>query len=201
MLSQLPKIDISDKIVIIGYSGSGKTYLLDYIMNTQLNNIAPIYVIDTVNRFSKVPSYNYSGITECINKRKNKTCIKIHTELQLEKFISYLNHKKEQFFLCIDEIDRYTNTNNLLTETKLYLEEGRNFNRGGIFTIRRVGFLNKSILGNSHYLFLFKLLIKTDIEYLSYITGINLFELEFHNEHSFYVIDLHLSQILGEYIV
>lgn len=201
MLSKLPIIDISDKIVIIGYSGSGKTYLLDYIIKSQLDNIFPLYVIDTVNRFSKVQSYDYSGITECNEKRKGKTCIKIHSELQLEKMVSYLNHKKDQFFLCVDEIDRYTNTNNLMNETKLYLEEGRNFDRGGIFTIRRVGFLNKSILGNSHYLFLFKLNIKTDIEYLSSITGINLFELEFHDVHSFYVIDLHTSEILGEYIV
>lgn len=197
----LPKINISDKIVIIGYSGSGKTYLLDYLLEHELKQINPLYVVDTVNYFSKVESYNYSGVTICNKPRKGQMCVKMHTDIQFEKFLNYLNHNKDSFFLVVDEIDRYTDVHSLENEVKLYLEEGRNFNRGGIFAARRIGFLNKSILGNSHYLFLFKINNASDINYLNSIISINLFELTYTQEHSFYVIDLHLSKILGEFIV
>lgn len=193
----LPPIDISDKIVIIGYSGSGKTTLMDFLI-THLN-LFPCYVVDTVNYYSEVSSYDYSGITKCKKPQKNKFCVKMHTENQFEHFVSYLNHKKDKFFIYVDEIDRYCNPLTLKREVKLYLEEGRNFGRGGVFTVRRLGFLNKSILGNAHYLFLFKINNIRDVAYLSGIIGENLQQLEYHKEHSFYIIDLHNSNILGEY--
>lgn len=193
----LPQIDMSDKVVITGYSGSGKTTLLRHIVNTC--GLAPMYVVDTVNYFSRVPSYNYAGVTKCNEPRKGKLCLKLHTEEQFESLMWYLNHKKSQFFMVVDEIDRYCNPMHLQREVKLYLEEGRNFNRGGIFTVRRIGFLNKSILGNAHYLYLFKSNNVRDLQYLTQITGINLMQLNYSTEHAFHVIDLHRSADLGEF--
>jgi hypothetical protein len=193
----LPPIDISDKIVIIGYSGSGKTTLMDFLITTL--PIRPIYVVDTVNFYSEVPDYNYSGVTKCKKPAKDKICVKMHSEETFEAFVRYLNHTKSQFFIYVDEIDRYCNPYTLSREVKLYFEEGRNFGRGGCYTVRRVGFLNKSILGNAHYLFLFKINNMRDLAYIGGITGQNIQALQYHSEHSFYIIDLHQSKILGEY--
>ena len=197
MTSKFPLPSQSDKAVIIGHSGSGKTTLMSYIVN-QLP-YKPLYVIDTTNQMSYVPSYNYLGKTECKVKRKEKYCLKLHTSAQLEFFISKLNHDKKQFFLAIDEIDRFTNPHYLFPETKLWLEEGRNFNRGGLFTVRRVGFLNKSILGNSHWLYLFKTNNRIDKQYLSAILDYDISELSYSGDYSFFTFDLYKSELIGEY--
>lgn len=196
-MNNLPPIDISDKVVILGYSGSGKSTLLGWLLKTI--KLRPLYIVDTVNIYSAVPSYNYSGVTKCNDPAKGKMCLKLHTPEQFEALLTYLNHKKSNFFLAVDEIDRYCDVWHLTTEVKLYLEEGRNFGRGGIFTVRRVGFLNKSILGNAHYLYLFKSNNARDLQYLEQITGLDLFSLKYSQEHAFHVIDLHNSRDLGEF--
>ena len=200
-MPELPKILMSDKAVIIGHSGSGKTYLLKYLLKNQLNTLSPMFIIDSANQLSRVPYYNYVGKTDCNYKRANQFCYKFHTGYQLEAFISYLQHNKKQFFMVIDEVDRYTSPLTIEPETKLWLEEGRNFNRGGIFTVRRVGFLNKSILSNSRYLYLFKINNKSDRIYLSTILDMDISSLIYHNEHSFYVFDLYNTKMIGEFIV
>ena len=187
-----------DKITIIGHSGAGKTTLMGWLIENKMKNFQNVYIVDTVNRFSHVPSLNYVGVTKCKKQYPNITCVKIHTEIQFEALIYYLSRHFSNFFVAVDEIDRYVSIYRLYPETKLWLEEGRNFDRGGLFTVRRVGFLNKSILGNSHYLFLFKMNIATDLDYISQITGVNVSNLQYHGEHSFYIIDLYQTKILGE---
>jgi hypothetical protein len=97
----------------------------------------PMIVFDTTHKFSIVPKMNHVGITRCKKPREGKICLKIHTPEQLEAVIEKLNNGDSPFFLVIDEIDRFTSPNTLLPETKLYLEEGRNWNRGGVFSVRR----------------------------------------------------------------
>ena len=187
-----------DKISIIGHSGAGKTTLMEWLIENKMKHFKNIYIVDTVNRFSYVPSSSYSGITKCNKSYNNATCVKIHTEIQLEALIYYLARHFSSFFVAVDEIDRYVSIHQIYPEVKLWLEEGRNFNRGGLFTVRRVGFLNKSILGNSHYVFLFKMNIATDLDYISQITGVNVSNLQYHGDYSFYIIDLYRTEVLGE---
>jgi len=187
-----------DKITIIGHSGAGKTTLMGWLIENKMKTFQNVYIVDTVNRFSNVPSLDYVGVTKCKKQYANITCIKLHTEIQFEALIYYLSSHFSKFFVAVDEIDRYVSIYRLYPEVKLWLEEGRNFDRGGLFTVRRVGFLNKSILGNSHYLFLFKMNIATDLDYISQITGVNVSNLQYHGEHSFYIIDLYKTKILGE---
>lgn len=205
MLSKLPLPDISDKIIIIGHSGSGKTVLMDYIIEHlafKLTKNRCLYIVDSANQLSKVPNYNYRGETECNRPHANKYCVKLHTPDDLEALITALNHKnKLEFFLTIDEVDRFTGPNTIMPETKLYLEEGRNFNRGGLFSVRRVGLLNKSIFSNAHYLYLFKINNKADRDYLGTILDTNISDLDYHNEHSFFVFDLYNTKNLGEFLI
>jgi len=192
----------SDKTSIIGMSGSGKTTLMKYLIdNSKYKNA---FIIDTVNYFINLIKaridIDFSGIA---GKYHNYPILKIHNEIQLEGFIRYLRKtlRNKPYFLIIDEIDRYTNPNHLMKYTKIYLEEGRNYNQGGIFSVRRIGFLNKSILGNSKYLYVFKINNMNDKNYLSNITGLNFNSLEWKDSHSFHVFNLLSSEYLGEFIL
>ena len=40
--------------------------------------------------------------------------------------------------------------------------------------------------------------IASDLDYISQITGVNVSNLQYHGEHSFYIIDLYKTKILGE---
>ncbi len=194
-------IDISDKVVVIGYSGSGKTTFMNHFIAH--STIVPMYIIDPIGNFSPIPkweNYDYSGIVPCHQKIKEHTCIKMHDSNQFEGLIWYLSTKKPQWFLVVDEIDRYIDVYPPLYHTQRYLEEGRNYGRGGMFSVRRVGFLNKSILSNAHYLVLFRILNYNDMKYLMSITDIPN-DLTYSNEHSFYIIDLFRSENLGEFLI
>jgi len=191
-----------DKATIIGMSGSGKTTLMKYIIDH--SNYKNGFIIDTVNYFSNLINshfdIDYSGIT---GKYHNYNIIKIHSEIQLEGLIRYLRKtiSNRPYFLIIDEIDRYTNPNHLMRYTKIYLEEGRNYNQGGLFSVRRIGFLNKSILGNSKYVYIFKTNNVNDKNYLTNITGLNFNNLTWKNSHSFHVFDLLSSEYIGEFLL
>jgi len=192
----------SEKATIIGMSGSGKTTLMKYIIDHTYYKNA--FIIDTVNYFSNLIEarfpIDFSGV---IGKYKTYTIIKIHSELQLEGLIRYFRKTlpDNPYFLIIDEIDRYTNPNHLMRYTKIYLEEGRNYNQGGLFSVRRIGFLNKSILGNSKYVYVFKTNNVNDKNYLSNITGLNFNNLTWKNSHSFHVFDLLSSEYIGEFLL
>ena len=86
-------------------------------------------------------------------------------------------------------------------ETSLFFQQGRNYDHGGLFSIRQVGRLNKQILSNSQTLILFKIYNKSDIDYLSNAIGIDVKELVYDlKPHEFYILDLTNSIIIGKYI-
>lgn len=192
------RINSSDKICIIGYSGAGKSTLMEFLIDDF--NFDSV-VIDPVSRFSSRKNIRYVGKVKCKHPRDNKVCFKIQDEDGLEKIIKTMNDNDfKDMFLIVDEIDQYTTTRKLMPETSLYFQQGRNYNHGGMFSVRQVGRLNKQILSNSHYLFLFKVINESDIEYLENITGLelkkNVLKL---GRHNFFIIDLHNSEILGTF--
>jgi hypothetical protein len=192
---------IEDKATVIGHSGSGKTtFMKQYLAITDLR---PIFVIDPIGNFSGPPNwkkYEYSGTIPCANRKPGQTCIKLSTPMQLEALVRYLGKKHPQWFLVIDEVDRFTDVNHLDYYTKRYLEEGRNWKRGGMFSVRRLGFLNKSILSNSRFLVMFRVNNASDLKYLSQLVDFPV-EMDYSDEHSFYLFDLYRSENLGEYVL
>ena len=199
-MKQLPTLRQDDKSVIVGHSGAGKTTLLKYLIdNSSFQNG---YIVDTVGYFQKSLNLKASIYdTGVIGKYKDYRVLKLQNDLQLNGIIRYLNKAGKPYFLFLDEVDRYSSPTSLQPDIKLFLEEGRNFNQGGIFTIRRVGFLNKSIIGNSHYLYLFKANIDRDKTFIQSITGLDIITLKYNHDHSFYVFDLFRSENLGEFLL
>ena len=192
------KISYEDKIILIGYSGCGKTTLMDYFISSVLRSYNCI-VLDPVSRFSVLKNIRYSGKVKCRNPRKNKICFKLQNEGELNALVKKLNDKdKMNAMLVVDEIDQFTKTRTMSHELSLYFQQGRNYNHGGIFSVRQVGRLNKEILSNSHYLFLFKINNRNDIQTLESITGLELDEMiKKLPRYHFYIIDLHSSDSLG----
>jgi hypothetical protein len=195
----IPQINMDDKVVVVGYSGSGKTtYMRNFVKTTALK---PLYIVDPIGNFSPNPSwknYEFSGVMPCSEKRQGHTCIKLSSTIQLEALIKHLSSKKPKWFLIVDEIDRFLGTSPAPYYIRRYIEEGRNYSRGGMFSVRRIGFLNKSILSNAHYLVMFRLLNKNDKEYLNSIVDFDVMELDYSDPHSFFFFDLQRSENLGE---
>lgn len=192
------KISYQDKIVLIGYSGCGKTTLMDYFIDGVLKGYNCI-VLDPVSRFSILKNIRYSGKVQCKRPRKNKVCFKLQNEAELNALVKKLNDKdKMNAMLIVDEIDQFTRTRTMSNELSLYFQQGRNYNHGGMFSVRQVGKLNKEILSNSHYLFLFKINNKNDVQTLESITGLELDEMiKKLPKYHFYIIDLHNSESFG----
>jgi DNA helicase HerA-like ATPase len=84
----------------------------------------------------------------------------------------------------------------------LFFKEGRNYNHGGMFTVQRIGRLNKEILSNSQYIFMFKLNNKSDLEYLNAILPYDAKILSQQlKQHEFYIIDMMNSELIGKFII
>lgn len=191
-----------DKISIVGYSGAGKTLLLEYFLKNVINNFPNLIVIDPVSRFSEKTNIRFKGKVQCLNPSPNKICYKLQTEEDLEQVCKTINDLDEEpAFLIVDEIDQFTDVYSLMSETSLFFQQGRNYNHGGMFTVRQLGGrLNKQIFGNSHYLILFKVYIKADIDYLNGMLPMRFINLiPSLKEHSFFLIDLRMSKIIGEF--
>lgn len=189
-----------DKICVIGYSGSGKSYLTKHLIDQlRLNMI----IVDTTSQFSQKKPIRYKGTVPCLSGRKNIRCLKIQSESDLENICKNINDKENvPVFLVVDEIDQFTDTYSLMPETSLFFQQGRNYNHGGLFTIRQVGRLNKQILSNSHYLFLFKIFNKNDIAYIEMIIGMPVKDkIQELAPHQFYIIDLWKSEFVGKFKV
>ena len=198
-LNLIQKIRMDDKVVVIGFSGSGKTTFMKWFLRNSHFN--PMYIIDPMGNFSEKPDwkkFEYSGVMKCNPEIKGHTCIKMNNEIQLEAFIAKISKSKPKFFLIVDEIDRFVGTDTIMYYSERYLEEGRNYDRGGMFSVRRLGFLNKSILSNAHYLIMFRINNKSDVQYLNEMVDFDLKDLKFRDKHSFYVLDLQTSENLGE---
>ena len=190
-----------DKISIVGYSGAGKTLLLEYFLKNVINRFPNLVVIDPVSRFSEKTNIRYKGKVQCLYPSANKICYKLQSEEDLDKICKTINDIDTQpAFLVVDEIDQFTDTHSLFDETSLFFQQGRNYNHGGMFTVRQVGRLNKQIFSNSHYLILFRVYNKADIDYLNEVLPLKFIKLiPTLQEHSFFLIDLRMSRIIGEF--
>lgn len=190
-------LDISEKIIIIGQSGSGKTTLEEFFINSiPFKKI----IIDSVGRFSSVTDIHYKGI---VGKSKTATYIKIRHEGDFETICKVINNNyAEPVYLIVDEIDQYTNPLSMQRETSLFFQQGRNYDHGGMFTVRQIGRTNKQIFTNCRYIFLFSTHNKNDILYLQQSLPFNIGEMIYNlDKYQFYIIDSFKSENLGKYML
>ena len=201
------KIKQQDKIAVLGTSGCGKTTLMNYIVDNVIDRFPNVVVIDLVGNFSKNREIRKVGKVPCKNPRPSKACLRILNEDQLDETMKTLIDVPEPLFIVLDEVDVFVKPQKMLPEMYLYTQVGRNWDKGGMFAVRQVGRLNKNILSNSHYLILFKLYNKSDIDYLDTILSVGIGRrglgtkdlLSVLDDYEFWLIDLHHSKPLGVY--
>lgn len=104
-------------------------------------------------------------------------CLHFYDPNAFNIFIQNYVINQHNLSLFIDEIDHYILPRRIEYWTHVWLQEGRNWGLGGIFTVRQVGLLNKEILSNSRWLFLFRIVNANDIKYLQGIVDFNVKEI------------------------
>jgi energy-coupling factor transporter ATP-binding protein EcfA2 len=147
----MPKIEvkISDKITILGKTGSGKTNLIKVL----LTDIFPDYefvLLDSLGNFAEYegkPNIEYHMVTPTNTEEVDQ--------------IIYAAMEKGNCMVVMDEVDRFSSQpGTMLNEL---VNVGRNYNVGGIFAGRRTADISKDILANSAYIFTFQHILPQDL--------------------------------------
>jgi uncharacterized C2H2 Zn-finger protein len=150
----MPKIevDISDKITILGKTGSGKTNLIKVL----ISDIFPDYhyvLLDTLGNFAEYegkPNIEYYQVTP--------------TDQTKVDDIIYAALEEGNCMVVIDEVDRYKSKQGTMLNELVNV--GRNYGVGGIFAARRTADVNKDILANSPFIFTFQHILPQDLDVL-----------------------------------
>lgn len=146
-------IKCSDKVLIIGLTGSGKTTLAKALMNNAVN-FFPIKIIDPLNDYQDIKNnveviYIEHGNREEVNK--------------LIKSV----WGKWNGLLCFDEADSYfPNKQTLSNWEKRLIHIGRHANIGYCAITRRLSNLHTDMVSQANKLFVFNLWQRADLDYL-----------------------------------
>ena len=152
--SKKPKleVEVSDKISILGKTGSGKTNLIKVLMT----DIFPDYffvVLDTIGNMAEFEGKENVDYHQVVPSDTNEVDEIIYGALE-----------RGDCMVVIDEVDRYqTKKGTMLNEL---VNVGRNYNVGGIFAARRTADVDKDILSNSAYIFVFQHILPQDLDVL-----------------------------------
>jgi uncharacterized C2H2 Zn-finger protein/energy-coupling factor transporter ATP-binding protein EcfA2 len=150
----MPKleVDVSDKITVLGKTGSGKTNLIKVL----LSDILPDYkfvLLDSLGNYAE-----YEGQANVEYHLVNPT----NTE-EVDEII-YAALEAGDCMVVVDEVDRYQAKKGTMLNELVNL--GRNYGVGGIFAARRTADVEKGILANSPYIFTFQHILPQDLDVL-----------------------------------
>ncbi len=121
-------------------------------------------------------------------KVKASECLHLSTPEQFNALIKIIVTNRLPVFLAVDEIDHYIFPRKTDYYVHIWLQEGRNFDEGGLFTVRQVGLLNKELLSNAQKLILFQIRNSNDIKYLQGLVDFDVKELIMKLERFQYAI-------------
>jgi len=146
------EVDVSDKITILGKTGSGKTNLIKVLLSDILKDYQFV-LLDALGNFAEYdgqPNIDYHQVSPADTAGVDE--------------ILYSALERGDCMVVMDEVDRYqTKPGTMLNEL---VNVGRNYNVGGIFAARRTADVNKDILANSPYIFTFQHILPQDLDVL-----------------------------------
>ena len=164
------KFKQTDKILIVGRSGCGKSFL-----GKKLVEVYPRLVIfDTLDEYPKTP-HDIHSISQFIDYIKQINNEKIRKFKLVVKFDTSTEDCKEQFdfymhilyemgdcFVVIEEVQDYCTPYFIGRWFKKSMTSGRHRNLGFLFTTQRPSFLKKTVLSQSTNVFVGNLIDKND---------------------------------------
>lgn len=146
------EVDVSDKITILGKTGSGKTNLIKVLLSDILKDYQFV-LLDALGNFAEYEgqaNIDYHQVTPSDQAGVDE--------------ILYAALEKGNCMVVMDEVDRYSSKpGSMLNEL---VNVGRNYGVGGIFAARRTADVNKDVLANSPYIFTFQHILPQDLDVL-----------------------------------
>ena len=152
------EIKVTDIFCILGKRGSGKSEIAKHFIRKMDNNEYPILIMDVNDEYKKD---------------------------EYENAVIYKSKNLEEYFLnYADRIKRFIDSNNsgmivfedadvLISQSKLPMPiydliiRGRHKNMGCMFLFRRANNIHKQLLYNSHHIFIPRITLPNDIQYLA----------------------------------
>ena len=150
----MPKIEVkvSDKITILGKTGSGKTNLIKVLITDIFKDYEFVF-LDSLGNFAEYegkPNIEYHLVTPSNTEEVDQ--------------IIYAAMERGNCMVVMDEVDRYNSKpGTMLNEL---VNVGRNYEAGGIFAGRRTADISKDILANSAFIFTFQHILPQDLDVL-----------------------------------
>ena len=157
------QIDVTDIFCILGKRGSGKSEIAKHFLRQMDKAEYPILIMDVNDEYSR-------------NEFENAVIFKTKT---LDEYFNGYEKKLSSF---IDSNNSgmivFEDADVLISQSKLPMSiydliiRGRHKNMGCMFLFRRANNIHKQLLYNSHHIFIPKITLPNDVDYLSeYIPG------------------------------
>ena len=157
------QIDVTDIFCILGKRGSGKSEIAKHFLRQMDKAEYPILIMDVNDEYSRNEFEN-----AVIFKTKNLEEYFREYERRLASFIDSNNSG----MIVFEDADVLISQSKLPMPIYDLIIRGRHKNMGCMFLFRRANNIHKQLLYNSHHIFIPKITLPNDVDYLSeYIPG------------------------------
>lgn len=157
------EIKVTDIFCILGKRGSGKSEIAKHFLRQMDQNEYPLLVMDVNDEYSYEEFENGD-----IFKTKTLNDYFQSYGSKLQKFIDSNNSG----MIVFEDADVLISQSKLPMDIYDLIIRGRHKNMGCMFLFRRANNIHKQLLYNSHHIFIPKITLPNDIQYLSqYIPG------------------------------
>jgi len=152
------EINVTDIFCILGKRGSGKSEIAKHFIRQMQNNDYPILILDINNEY-KQKDYPYVDIFQ----GKSISDYVENYDHEIDRFIS----RNNSGMILFEDVDVLVSSTSIPMPILDLVIRGRHKNIGCMFLFRRAANIHKQILYNSHHIFIPRLNLPNDIEYLS----------------------------------
>ena len=157
------EIKVTDIFCILGKRGSGKSEIAKHFLRKMDKEEYPILVMDVNDEYSRNEFEN-----AVIFKTKNLEEYFREYERRLSTFVDSNNSG----MIVFEDADVLISQSKLPMPIYDLIIRGRHKNMGCMFLFRRANNIHKQVLYNSHHIFIPRITLPNDIDYLSeYIPG------------------------------